>query len=117
MAIFAKAVLGRDSERRLIAGIDDADAALELLRIEPFERRLDRFRSIAFAMGFRRQHPAHFGNTADRRLDHAMEIGKADIADEAARCSLLDCPIAKAQERPEAAIAQKPRPALIGLHR
>src|SRR4029450_4175850 len=115
--ILAEAVLGRDPERRSIAGIDDADAAPRSLRIEPLERRFGGLRGIAFAMDFWRQHPAHFGNAADRARDRAMEIGKADIADKAPRRFFLDRPIAIAEERPQPAIAQEPGPAFIWPHR
>ena len=65
----------------------------------------------------RRQHPANFRHAADRGFDHAVEIGETDIANEASSRFLLDRPIAEAEQRPEAAIAQKPGPAFIGPHR
>ena len=59
----------------------------------------------------RRERPAGLGNAFDRRFDVALHVLEADLADERAAGLGLDRPVAVAEQRPGAGMAQEADPA------
>src|ERR1019366_2736922 len=104
----------RHANRLKIVRSDDAGRPRRFkVRIAPRDGRAHGFGSIAFAVRSRSQHPPDFRHARQRWLQIPLEIGEPNFPDKISRCLLLRHPIAEAQHRPMANVAQKLRPALL----
>ena len=106
----------RDGERGEVGRRDDRDRLGKAHRsIGPGQGGAQRLGGEALPCAAGRQDPAGL-RRGQRRLDLALEIGDADLADEAA-APVLDQPEAIAEQRPMADIAQQPGPDLLARER
>ena len=109
----AVAAFLRDPDRREVLRIDQAHGARRAeAAVAPGRGRADRLGRVAAPVAPRDERPAELRDAGERRVEAALEVGEAELADVLARLLLLDGPIAEAQQGPVAAIAEQARPGL-----
>src|SRR5690349_9849719 len=95
----AKAKLVRQPDRRCVVRIDKGDDAVTAqMALLPVQSRLQRLARITLAMRLRQQRPAELTVVAKRRIDVALRIHDADLADQPSRAFVFDCPETMAQQ-------------------
>ena len=97
--LLAVAAFFRDAPRSHVVRMDQAGGlGRGEVGISPGENRTQAFGSVAFAMCSGGQHPASLGNVPQGRIEIALIVREAQLADKALGGLLFRDPVAEAEE-------------------